>query len=167
MIVEVSSDLVEHVVNILNDSYRTGPSWTTEKHLVAGQRATANTITNEINKQYKYFLLKDKDQYIGCFNLRRQQNTIEIGGLGVACNRQNSGYGKYLLKKAEELSCTFHGVSRLIVSVLEPRIELIEFYKRQGYKSTSIKFPFPLDRDVGSPLVDNLQVIVLEKLLAN
>lgn len=165
MIVEVNVDLVEHVVNILNDSYRTGPSWTTEKHLVAGQRASAYTITNEINKEYRYYLLKDEEQYIGCFNLRKQQTTIEIGGLGVVSNRQNAGYGKYLLSKAEEISSKVPDVNRLILSVLEPRLELIEFYKRQGYQTTSVKYPFPLDRQVGVPLVDNLQVIVLEKML--
>ena len=39
------------------------------------------------------------------------------------------------------------------------------FYERRGYRLTHKKFPFPQHRGVGVPLIDNLQVVVLEEII--
>jgi len=50
------------------------------------------------------------------------------------------------------------------MSVLNVRIELIAYYERRGYHQTGKTESYPLDADVGQPLVD-LNLVILEKSL--
>lgn len=163
MIIEVDIKKIRFVVDILNESYRGEEGWTTEKNLVSGDRASDAMIRSEINNGYKYYLYQDENDYVGCFNLSQKNETIEIGALAIKAKYQGTGIGKFLLNQAEAISCSIPNITRLIVSVLEPRTELISFYERRGYRLTDGKYPFPTHRGVGEPLVDNLQVIILEK----
>ena len=50
------------------------------------------------------------------------------------------------------------------MSVLNVRIELIAYYERCSYHQTGKTESYPLDADVGQPLVD-LNLVILEKSL--
>lgn len=50
------------------------------------------------------------------------------------------------------------------MSVLNVHIELIAYYERRGYHQTGKTESYPLDADVGQPLVD-LNLVILEKSL--
>lgn len=163
LIVEADKETVRLVVDILNESYRDGEGWTTEKGLVSGDRATEGMIKDEVNSGYKYYLYRHENDYVGCFSINQKEGTAEIGGLGIKSKYQGAGFGKFLLNKAEGISISLPGVERLVVSVLAPRSELISFYKRRGYHATNVTYPFPEHRGVGTSLVDDLQVVVLEK----
>ena len=165
MIIEVNEETIRFVVEILNESYRGEQGWTTERGLVSGERATETIIRTEIRSGYQYYLYKQDTNYIGCFNLSNNDSAVEIGGFGIKANYQGAGLGKALLNQAETLAKSTLNTSRLIVSVLEPRKELINFYERRGYRLTDKKYPFPQHRGVGVPLIDNLQVVVLEKII--
>ena len=163
MITEAGYEEVGIIVDILNEAYRSGFGWTSEKGLVSGDRATKDVIISEITAGYKYYLYKYQGNYVGCFNLYLHENAIEIGGLAIKPKYQGTGLGVLLLKQAESISFSNMNSRKVIVSVLEPRVELIKFYERYGYCSSNKKYPFPVDRGVGEPLVENLQVVVFEK----
>lgn len=163
MITQVGPRQIPWVVDILNESYRGAIGWTTEYGLVAGQRATPELIRHEIDAGYQYYLFEYEDGYAGCFNLSRKDDSVEIGGFAIKVGLQSRGLGRSLLSAAEALALSQPGVARLIVSVLEPREELIRFYERCGYQRTAVRYPFPSHRGVGEPLVENLHLVVLEK----
>ncbi|MFT7467820.1 MAG: hypothetical protein ACI8PP_001062, partial [Candidatus Pseudothioglobus sp.] len=54
-------------------------------------------------------------------------------------------------------------VSRMIMSVITLREELIAYYERRGYRRTGEFEPFPTDLDDTIILVENLQFETLEK----
>ncbi|SMF56633.1 Ribosomal protein S18 acetylase RimI [Alteromonadaceae bacterium Bs31] len=163
MITEAGYEDIESLVDILNETYRGGRGWTTEKGLVSGDRATRAVINTEMSAGYKYYLYTFQDNYVGCFSLFKHDNTTEIGGLAVKPEQQGAGLGKLLLRQAEAISFSTMNTKRIIVNVLETRRELIRFYERCAYRLTDKKTPFPVCRGVGEPLVDNLHLVVLEK----
>lgn len=163
MIFEAGKNDIQFIVDILNEAYRRGDGWTTESELVSGDRASFHTIVSELNSGYKYYLYKEDDEYVACFNIFITSDTAEIGALAVKPRFQESGLGKYLLNQAELIASDIPGVNTLAVSVLEPRKELIGFYIRRGYTKTHLSYPFPIQRAVGVPRVNNLTVVVLQK----
>lgn len=165
MLIEASQNDIQYIVDILNESYRGEKGWTTEYHLVSGARATLEGIQAELCNGNRYYVLKSGDDYIGCFNLQVFDQKVEIGGLAVKEKYQGLGFGKFLLRNAEQIAASLSGVKTLRLSVLEPRVELINFYLRRGYQKINKSYPFPISRDVGEPIVNNLNVIVLEKTL--
>ena len=163
MIEQVTEDTVGIVVSILNESYRSGEGWTTEAGLVAGDRATDSVILAEMNSGTLYFIFATDDEAKGCFCLRSSGTNVEIGSLGVRTQYQGKGLGTLILSLAESAASQYFEFTHFKISVLKPRSELIEFYIRRGYSRTTETFSFPIDRGVGVPIVDNLQVVVLKK----
>lgn len=163
MVVEVDDTNIEYVVEILNESYRSGRGWTSEKMLVSGDRASKEILTKELNHGYKYYLFMSDQKCIGCFSLFKKDQSVEIGGLCIKPKYQNNGFGKILLESAESMAREISGIQKLILSVLKPRNELIDFYLRRGYMVADKTYPFPVHRGVGKPLNIDLQVVVLEK----
>jgi ribosomal protein S18 acetylase RimI-like enzyme len=75
---------------------------------------------------------------------------------------QANGIGKQLLNEAEKEAASL-GISKIRMTVISTRAELIEWYKRRGYKDTGIIKPFPTDsKKFGLPLMP-LQFVVMEK----
>jgi GNAT superfamily N-acetyltransferase len=68
---------------------------------------------------------------------------------------QNSGVGRAVLAHAEGLARGW-GCSRMRMTVISTRSELIAYYERRGYVRTGIREPFPADAGVGVLLVPEL-----------
>lgn len=101
-------------------------------------------------------------QLIGGIGLTKLADSFEIGSFAIALTQQNAGYGRILLDFAEDYIKQNSVVKILSMSVLNVRSELTAYYERHGYKATGAIEEYPIDADVGTPLVP-LKLVLLEK----
>jgi ribosomal protein S18 acetylase RimI-like enzyme len=157
---------IEELINLVNSAYRGESSkigWTTEADLLDGIRTDQRSIQALIQKPGAIILAAtdETSRMVGCVYLQQQGQQLYLGMLTVAPAIQAKGIGKRLLFAAEkygrEINCT-----SIIMSVIDIREELIDWYKRKGYQSTGETKPFPADPAFGIPK-QPLQFIVLEK----
>jgi ribosomal protein S18 acetylase RimI-like enzyme len=167
-IIEIATiDDISPLVNLVNDAYRGEPSrkgWTTEADLLEGSlRIDAATMAHQIVQPgvviYKY--LSDQRSILGCVSLEKQKEDIYLGMLSVSPHHQMHGIGKKLLEAADA-HAKKNGLSRIRLTVISLRIELIEWYERHGFVKTGEKKPFSVDPIFGRP-TRPLEFIVMEK----
>jgi ribosomal protein S18 acetylase RimI-like enzyme len=83
--------------------------------------------------------------------------------LSVSPKLQGGGIGKQLLKAADEyarqLNCNL-----IYMTVISVRAELIEWYKRHGYRDTGERVPFKEDNLTGKHR-QPLEFMVMEKIV--
>jgi len=158
---------VADVTSLLNSAYRGESSkqgWTTEAHLITGDvRIDEDHLYKVMQSPGSIFLLYSNEQQeiTGCVNLQQFDKKIYLGMFSVSPKSQGFGIGKQLLKAAEEyakhLQCT-----AIYMTVISARKELIDWYKRYGYKDTGERKPFTEDGMSGKHL-QPLEFMVLEK----
>ncbi len=92
---------------------------------------------------------------MACIGLTFQQNSMEIGTFCVHSQWQNQGIGKHVLKYAEKMAIErCPTLSHYEMWVLDSRTELIQYYERCGYSKTACVESYPIDANVGQPLID-------------
>ena len=162
----LENDNIEELINLVNSAYRGESSkkgWTTEAHLLDGIRTNQQSIQSQIQRPGAIMLTAtDKDnRLVGCVYLEQQGHQLYLGMLTVAPDIQSKGIGKQLMAAAEkygrEINCT-----SITMTVIDIREELIDWYKRKGYRCTGETKPFPADPSFGIPK-QPLRFIVLEK----
>lgn len=166
-----SSD-IQNLVILINQAYRTNnaASWTSEEGIVAGARINEEQLLHFLaQKNVRLFVadIQDNPQHglLGCIGLTFQQDTVEIGTFCVASAWQNQGIGRQLLKyaemKAQEICINLKYYEMF---VLDARSELIEYYERCGYVKTAYIENYPVNANVGIPLID-LKLQQMKKLI--
>ncbi|WP_350559905.1 GNAT family N-acetyltransferase [Psychrobacter sp. CAL346-MNA-CIBAN-0220] len=167
---------------LLNRCYRQAEGWTNEADLVGGIRITASELTAVIadSKHYLFIYPKtdtgDRDgqetgELLGCIAVDMKDSSAYIGMFAVSPELQGQGVGHQILQAAE----TFAGrhlqsrnqPSRLTMSILSHRPELLAYYQRRGYKLTGVAMPFPDDGNNGEPKQQDLQLLELEKTVCD
>ena len=161
---------VEDVVELnqlINSAYRGDEAkkgWTNEAHLLTGIRIDEKELIGILKSKSSFFLKYAEQKIIkACVLLEKQDSALYLGMLSVMPELQGKGIGKQLLKAAE-INAHQLGCSKIYMTVISVRCELIEWYKRHGYFDTGIKKPFPGEgRNI---LVQTpLEFTVLEKTL--
>jgi ribosomal protein S18 acetylase RimI-like enzyme len=151
---------------LINSAYRGESSkkgWTTEANLLEGSRTTEKELI-EIIQDKKNTILKyaENNQILGCVLLIEKEDLLYLGMLTVSPELQNSGIGKKVLQQAEILASEL-GLSKIVMTVISVREELIAWYKRNGYLDTGARKSFPTS-DVFSQIAkEPLEFMVLEK----
>jgi ribosomal protein S18 acetylase RimI-like enzyme len=166
MITKATVEDVSALNQLINSAYRGESSkkgWTTEANLLEGSRTTEKELI-EIIQGKKNTILKytENNQIIGCVLLIEKENQLYLGMLTVSPELQNSGIGKKLLQQAE-IHASERELSKIGMTVISVREELISWYKRHGYKDTGAREPFPLSEIFSQSANDPLQFMVLEK----
>ena len=173
---------VPAVVDLVESAYRGEQSlvgWTTEAHLLDGQRTDADAVAAIVAASNKLLVLAidmDADagadsgtggELVGCFVLeRRDDSRAYFGSFAVRPGRQGGGIGKGLLAEAERIARDDWACGVLELTVIAQREDLIEWYARRGYVMTGETRPFPYgDPRFGLPRRDDLHFAVLEKPL--
>jgi ribosomal protein S18 acetylase RimI-like enzyme len=88
-----------------------------------------------------------------------------MGLLAVHPDRQGQQLGRQMLE-ASETAMRERGGKKVVISVVNVRERLVGWYERRGYVRTGEMKPFPYgDARVGRPLRDDLEFVVLEKVL--
>jgi ribosomal protein S18 acetylase RimI-like enzyme len=165
----ISKATIEDVFSLnqlINSAYRGESSkkgWTTEANILEGKR-TAEAELIEILQDKKNTILKysENDQILGCVLLKEKETELYLGMLTVAPDLQNTGIGKKLMQQAEIYAFDL-GLSKIVMTVISVREELIAWYKRKGYVDTGLREPFPASDVYVSISKDSLEFMVLEK----
>jgi ribosomal protein S18 acetylase RimI-like enzyme len=154
-------------LNILVNSAFRGESskkgWTTEADILGGIRTDENTLLENINEP-KTTILKycEGDDILGMVMLKNQGDSLYLGMLTVAPDLQGSGIGKQLLQ-ASEAFAQAEGLSKIMMTVISIRVELVAWYERHGYVRTGEVRPFPMDDPKFGLPKTFLEFVVMEK----
>jgi len=164
-----SQDL-DALSRLVNSAYRGESSkkgWTTEEHLLGGQRTDPKSLAETIaNPGSVILLLFQEDQMIGCVNLQKREGSTYLGMLTIDPTLQAGGIGRQLLQLGEQWARKNWLSTKMEMTVISVRKELIAWYERRGYQLTSRREPFPYgDERFGQPKVAGLEFIILEKNL--
>lgn len=160
------SDIPE-LVNLLNLAYRGEDSkkgWTTEADLLQGDKRTDAATLKELMNAPEATLLKyvdDQDKIRGTVYLQKQGNKLYLGMLSVAPDMQAMGIGKDLMNAATEYAKK-ENCQAIFMRVITVRSELIDWYKKKGYKDSGKREPFPTDNRFGIP-TQELEFMIMEK----
>jgi ribosomal protein S18 acetylase RimI-like enzyme len=164
-----TADDVEAVVALVESAYRGDSSragWTTEADLLDGQRTDAAAVQAIVDADDRLVLLGfDGAELRGCCELRRRDGgTAYFGMFAVSPALQGAGIGKVVLDEAERQVRELWGATRMEMTVLTQREELIAWYERRGYTRTGAIEPFPYgDERFGLPRRPDLMFEVLAK----
>lgn len=159
---------VEAVTALVNSAYRGDSSrrgWTTEAHLLGGQRTDAAAIADLVASPGRTLLLARRgDELVGCVLLERKGDGAYLGMLTVRPDLQAGGVGRRLLAAGEAHASAAFGAQWVEMTVIEQRRELVAWYERRGYAWTGERRPFPYgDERFGLPQRPDLVFVVLRK----
>lgn len=149
------------------DSAKAG--WTHEADLLGGQRTDAAELTAILSDPSRVLLLALTDGVIvGCVQVADQSEGLAyLGMLTVQPTLQSAGLGRRLLDAAEATARDRFAATRMEMTVIRQRPELIAWYERRGYAPTGETRPFPLDDErFGQAFRQDLEFVVLEKTLS-
>ncbi len=171
---------------LLNRCYRETAGWTNEADLVGGIRTTADELAGVIDHPKHYLFVYPKTttgarddaetgELLGCIalDIKTDDNVATcayIGMFAVHPELQGCGVGNEILQAAETFA-TRHLAdngqpSRLTMSILSHRPELLAYYQRRGYQLNGNKMPFPDDGNNGEPKRQDLELLELEKVVS-
>ncbi|WP_207493742.1 GNAT family N-acetyltransferase [Aridibaculum aurantiacum] len=168
VIQQATVDDVPALVKLVNSAYRGNDArqgWTHEADLIDGTaRITEEQLVQMLaSPDNTMLLLKKEEELAGCVMLERTADEMMLGMLSVSPPLQDEGIGKQLITLAETFAMQ-QGVTKMIMTVISVRHELLAWYKRRGYHETGETKPFPEDAGVGKPK-QPLHFVVLEKQL--
>ena len=166
-------DDVEPIVALVESAYRGSSSevgWTTEAHLLDGQRTDPAGVSEVIGRPEGRMLLASEagtSELVACCQLeRRPDGGAYFGMFAVRPGMQGRGLGRAVVTEAERIAVEEWDAPTMTMTVLAPRLDLIGWYERLGYGRTGGTEPFPYgDERYGQPKVADLIFVVLAKAL--
>ena len=165
---DATLDDAETIAGRVNSAYRGEVSrqgWTTEADLLGGQRTDAAMI-RELLGETLFRLAWEDDTLVATQQVEHlDEHTAELGMLAVAPDRQGAGLGRRMVADAEATARDRLGCGTLRIRVLHQRTELLRWYESLGFERTGETAPFPESPRFGTPRVDDLWFLVLEKRL--
>ena len=169
MITQATIAYAAELSALINSAYRGETSkkgWTTEADLLEGTRTSEEELISIIASSNHYLLKFIRDEkIIGSVLLIAKKEVLYLGMLTVSPELQNSGIGKQLLQAAEQLAQQLE-LSRIQMTVIGIRKELLAWYMRNGYEDTGVREPFPFGEGDKALTSEPLDFIVLEKKLS-
>lgn len=161
---------------LVNSAYRGESSkrgWTTEADLLGGQRVDVEGLRETISHSEKTILVFEDTSHqrlIACVSLDFTSNatggesaSCYLGMLTVDPTLQASGIGKSMMSYAEEW-LRLKSIKTIVISVIQLRTELIQWYERLGFQATGETKAFPYgDVRFGEPKRQDLYFRVLKK----
>jgi ribosomal protein S18 acetylase RimI-like enzyme len=160
------------IVTLVNAAYRGTASrrgWTSEEHLISGERINAEVVLGILRDPESIILLMRGQSHLNaCAHLKKQPNgLVYLGLLTVRPAMQGSQFGRHMLAAAERYSREHLGAKTVEMTVVNLREELIAWYERRGYVRTGEIRPFPYeDKTLGEATRDDLAFIVLRRTIA-
>jgi GNAT superfamily N-acetyltransferase len=155
------------LVDLIERAYRgpeTAGSWMSEAHLLKGPRTSIEDISGLIAQPDSRFLVAESEgRIIGCCLLQKTKAVDGATGkseakTGVAAyfgmfaidpSIHTSGLGKTVLAEAERRVRDLWNAKAMVMTVINVRDLLIQYYERRGYKLTGARHPFPFSDSTG------------------
>ena len=158
------------LVELVTSAYRGESSrsgGTTEADLLEGNRNVPEVLLADIARPRSRILLAERDgTLLGCAHVAEEDGAGYFGMFAVRPGLQGGGMGRAILAEAERVAGEDWALPLMRMTVIDLRVELIEWYERRGYRRTGQTRPFPgTDPRFGLPLRDDLRFAVLEKEL--
>ena len=153
------------IAALIESAYRGEESrrgWTTEEHLIEGNRTSVAEIENFIaSPQTQFLVAGEGDDLVGCALIRNDNGAGYFGMFAVRPALQGAGIGRQIMQAAEQKLRTLWSCRSVAMTVINLREDLIAYYERRGYRVTGTK-PFPFDRETGAKRTD-FHFVVLTK----
>ena len=157
---------VPELTALINASYRGESSkkgWTTEAHLIDGQRIDNEGLAEQMEDPNAVILKSTNDagKITGCVYLQKRGDKLYLGMLTVSPLLQANGLGRQLLLAAEDYarSIDYHTITMTVIST---RTELLNWYERRGYQKTGEVIPLIITEKFGI-LKQPIEMFRLEK----
>ncbi|MCG3879129.1 GNAT family N-acetyltransferase [Psychrobacter sp. Ps6] len=183
---QATADDIGALEQLLNCCYRETAGWTNEADLVGGIRITPEELANTINNPTHYLFVYPKTttgerdaeetgEILGCIavDIKTDADSNKkayIGMFAVHPALQGQGVGNVILQAAETFADRHlqsqNQPTRLTMSILSHRPELLAYYQRRGYQLNGNKIPFPNDGNNGEPKREDLELLELEKKIS-
>jgi len=148
------------------DTARAG--WSHEADLLDGQRTDLAALEATLADPFEQLLVfRDGEALRACVALTDKGGGLAyLGLLTVDPRHQASGLGRIVLAAAEDHAAARFAATRIEMTVIAQRVELIAWYERRGYAQTGERRPFPgSDPRFGLPRRDDLEFVVMAKRL--
>ena len=183
---QAKADDIGALEQLLNCCYRETAGWTNEADLVGGIRITPEELASTIANPTHYLFVYPKTttgerdaeetgEILGCIAVDIKTDAdlnkkAYIGMFAVHPELQGQGVGNVILQAAETFADRHlqsqNQPSRLTMSILSHRPELLAYYQRRGYQLNGNKMPFPNDGNNGEPKREDLELLELEKRIS-
>lgn len=161
------ADIAEWVA-LVESAYRGDASragWTTEADLLGGQRLDAAMAAEVLaDPATTVLMLRDgAGTLVGNVQLTREDaHTAYFGLFAVSPVRQGDGLGTALMRLAQDWARDAWGATRMRMTVIDKRADLIAYYERKGWALTGRSEPFPYGHpEFGDPKSDDLAFVEL------
>jgi ribosomal protein S18 acetylase RimI-like enzyme len=153
------------IAALIESAYRGEESrrgWTTEAHLIEGDRTSVAEIEAFIAAPQTHFLITlVQDDIVGCALIRNDNGIGYFGMFAVRPTLQGGGIGRGIMHFAENHIRKLWACTKVEMTVINLREDLIAYYERHGYKRAGTR-PFPFDRESGAKRKD-FHFVVLTK----
>eukprot|EP00842_Homolaphlyctis_polyrhiza_P006390 jgi/Hompol1/6752/HPOL_002335-RA len=161
---EITSADVETIRPIIHAAYRKEGGWTTEAHLVDGERITCDQILKAMQDPCNTILVaEDKDdpnhRLVGSIEIEEYDEAahqpvhnvenhagvaVLLGLFSVDPSYQSRGAGGALFRSALDRARE-KGKKKAFLWVIHSRLELIAWYERMGFKRTGHTVKFAME----------------------
>lgn len=163
---------VPALVQLVTSAYRGDSSrqgWTTEADILDGNRIDPEVLRGDIERPRSQVIIAERDgELLACAHVCDDGGIGYFGMFAVRPDRQAGGLGRQVLAEAERIAREEWALPTMRMTVIDLRVELIDWYLRRGYVRTGIKKPFPAtDPRFGLPRRDDLRFELLEKPLVS
>lgn len=158
-------DQSQDITDLVNLTYRGKTGWTTEIHIIQGDRTHRLEIETALaNSNGHFFVIYQAQMLVSCIYVAKKEKHAYLGFFSVHPGWQGKGLGKYVLEQAEVFALRTMGIHKFIMFVVSQRPELISFYERRGYSRTGRIEAYPLYLGIGVPRISGLTIEYLEKV---
>lgn len=171
------------LVILIERAYRdeaTAGSWNSEAHLLKGPRTNEAEISTLISREDSRFLIAEsRGSLAGCCLVQGLSDparnwssadgpadpglaTTPVGNVNAAYFGMfaikpaihGGGLGKQIIAEAERCVQDLWGANQMVMTVINVRTALIEWYQRRGYRLTGATLPFPFSDTTGETTRD-------------
>lgn len=153
------------LVALIERAYRSEDAagrWTSEAHLLKGPRTSLNEIEDLVARDETRFLIAEIDgKLAGCCLLQglhpepgAKINAAYFGMFAIDPDAHGGGLGKKVITEAERRVQGLWQCNQMVMTVINVRTALIEWYERRGYHLTGATLPFPFSETSGETTRD-------------
>lgn len=161
---------VKELNKLINAAYRGEESkkgWTTEAEILGGIRIDEDALAQLLAKPEVNILKLSNlnGEILGTVCLEVKTSKLYLGMFAVSPIAQGNGIGKSLLMAAEHYALQ-NNCTKIVISVISTRSELVNWYSRHGYVPTGGSVAFDeIEGRFGEPKVAAINLMEMEKLI--
>ena len=109
----------QDIADLVNLTYRGKTGWTTETHIIQGDRTHRQEIETALsNSCGHFFVIYQAQTLVSCIYVAKEDGHAYIGFFSVHPSWQGKGLGKYVFEQAEVFALKTMGIRKFIMFVV-------------------------------------------------